>query len=275
MSQAEPYVGKVLPEKPFSVTANLINDYFEGLDLDRAGFDTGKSPVPSMVATDADHYFSEAAFAQQKGHLWMRQEWAFKKPMQAQADYTTRGQIEDIYKKRDRTVVNTAFTVLDGVGDEVLSANHHQSFLLDPPADQVEFRAPTAKAGAKKFNVPDGDPIPGLDRTISLEMCGQYFHGNKSYHTDLEASKELGFSNVVVGGRMTMAYVGHVLDQYFGDRWFSGGHMDVKFTNPCWPNDHIQVKGVSSGTDDDGRESVFAWIEKDDGTVVLIAQASA
>jgi hypothetical protein len=88
---------------------------------------------------------------------------------------------------------------VDGLREEVLKGNHHQSFLLDAPVDQVEFRKPTQKAGARKFVVPDGDALESFDRTISLEMCGQYFHGNKNYHTDLQASKELGFQEVVVG----------------------------------------------------------------------------
>ncbi len=108
-------------------------------------------------------------------------------------------------------------------------------------------------------------------------MCGQYFHGNKSYHTDLNASRELGFQDVVVGGRMTMSYIGHLLDGHFGERWFHSGRLDLKFTNPCWPNDHISVKGVLTGPspEDSARESAFVWIEKDDGTIVIVADASA
>ncbi|GIS70133.1 MAG: hypothetical protein CM1200mP9_09540 [Gammaproteobacteria bacterium] len=44
------------------------------------------------------------------------------------------------------------------------------------------------------------------------------FPGNKSYHTDKQASLELGFHDVVVGGRMTMAYIGHLLEINYGDR---------------------------------------------------------
>ncbi|MFP6797466.1 MAG: hypothetical protein VB933_10465 [Pseudomonadales bacterium] len=75
---------------------------------------------------------------------------------------------------------------------------------------------------------------------------------------------------------MTMAYVGHLLETNCGDRWFKTGKLDVKFTNPCWPNDVISIKGVATGTidDDPSREGIFAWIEKDGGTVVLIANAS-
>tara|TARA_Y100000310_G_scaffold242377_2_gene246537 strand:+ start:4 stop:699 length:696 start_codon:yes stop_codon:yes gene_type:complete len=229
-----------------------------------------------MIATDADNYFMESAFRQQRGHLWMRQEWTFTKPMEAGEGYTTHGKIVDIYKKRDRTVVNTAIEMADDAGATVLTCNHHQSFLLDAPVEQVEFRDPNKKAGARKFVVPEGTPIEGIERTISLEMCGQYFHGSKSYHTDKQASEELGFHDVVVGGRMTMAYIGHLFDTHYGERWQNSGKLDVKFTNPCWPDDIIYIKGVVIGPDEDDptREGSFAWIEKGDGTIVLIAFAS-
>lgn len=273
----EPTIGKVLSDLPFEVTEGLLEDYFEGLALDRGPFDRGETPVPCMIAGAADNYFLETRYLQDRGHLWMRQEWAFFKPLVRGERYVTHGRIEDIYKKRDRTVVNTAVTLVDSSNETVLSANHHQSFLLDEPVDQVQFRDPKKKEGARKFIVPEGDPVAGFERTITLEMCGQYFHGNRSYHTDLEASKALGFRDVVVGGRMTMSYVGHLLDNHFGERWFQSGRLDLKFTNPVWPNDHISVKGIATGSaaDDPSRDAVFAWIEKDDGTIVLIANASA
>ncbi|MBF69294.1 MAG: hypothetical protein CMQ29_16590 [Gammaproteobacteria bacterium] len=277
MSEAhsEPAVGNVLPGKRFTVSDNLLTDYFEGLDLDSAAFANGTAPVPTMIATDADNYFGESAFSQQRGHLWMRQEWNFSKPMLAGETYDTSATITDIYKKRNRTIVNTAIEMKDDAGATVMTFNHHQSFLLDEPVEQVEFRDPAKKEGRRKFDVPEGKEISGFDRVVSLEMCGQYFHGSKSYHTDKEASLELGFQEVVVGGRMTMAYVGHLLEGYYGQRWFESGSLDVKFTNPTWPNDHLFVKGVDTGRSEDGnRDMAFAWIEKADGTIVLIAQAS-
>ncbi len=275
-SNQDPTVGKQLPNKDFVVTDALLGDYYEGLGLDRDPFDRGEAPVPSMIAAAADDYFGESAFGQQRGHLWMRQEWVFSQPLERNQAYTTHGRIEDIYKKRDRTVVNTTVDVVDKDGAQVLTSNHHQSFLLDAPVGEVAFRDPGKKPGARKFAVPEGKPLSGFERTITLEMCGQYFHGSKSYHTDQQASQALGFKDVVVGGRMTMSYIGHLLEEHFGDRWFQSGRLDVKFTNPCWPNDRLGIKGVAtqSGADND-RESVFAWIEKDDGTILLIADASA
>lgn len=272
----DPTIGKILPEQNFTVTERSLDDYFEGLELDRHAFDKGDVPVPSMSANGADNYFELSRFDQDKGHLWMRQQWQFNAPLQRGTSYVTRATIEDIYERRDRTVVNTAVSVLDRQGQIIITSNHHQSFLLTPPIDQVEFRDPTKKEGVRKFVVPAGDRIEPFDRTISLEMCGKFFHGNTSYHTDLNASQELGFQDVVVGGRMTMSYMGHLLDSYFGPSWWTSGYMDVKFTNPTWPEDHITVNGIATGPleDDPNREGVFGWIEKSDGTIVLITNAS-
>lgn len=272
VQQDEPSVGKVLPDLPFEVTEALLDDYYEGLALERPA----AALVPSMVAGAADNFHRWSAFSQDRGHLWMRQEWDLRAPLEVGTPYTAHGHIVDIYRRRDRTVVNTEMQLEDDSGHIVVTSNHHQSFLLDEPVEEVEFRDPTRKEGARKFVVPEGVPIEPFDRTITLEMCGQYFHGSRSYHTDLEASRELGFREVVVGGRMTMSYLGHLLDRHFGERWWRSGRLDVKFTNPTWPNDHLSVKGVATGPleDDPAREGAFAWIEKDDGTIVLIGNAS-
>lgn len=274
---SDPTIGKVLPDLDFVVTDAMIDDHFAGLELDRTAFDRGEVPVPAMVAGGADNFHQHSRFQQEKGHLWMRQEWELLEPLVRGSRYVAHAVIEDIYKRRDRTVVNTALTLEDANGSVVLRAKHHQSFLLDAPVDEVQFRDPAKKEGARKFDVPAGTPLESFDRAVTLEMCGKYFHGSRSYHTDLGASQELGFRDVVVGGRMTMAYVGHLVEQHFGDAWQHGGRLDIKFTNPTWPNDHITVKGVATGpaADDPSREALFAWIEKDDGTIVLIANASA
>ena len=54
----DPTVGMILPDKDFTVTEALINDYYEGLKLDRTPLDLGETPIPSMIAADADNYLS-------------------------------------------------------------------------------------------------------------------------------------------------------------------------------------------------------------------------
>ena len=271
-NDTEPYIGKNLPQIEFMVTQEILNDYNEGLNLQYQK----TLPLPSMIAGAADNFHKWSAFEQDRGHLWMRQEWQLFKPLNLNEAYIANGKIIDIYKKRDRTVVNTEMALKNLEGTVVIKSNHHQSFLLDEPIEKVEFRDPAKKEGMRKFLIPDGTAIPSLESNITLEMCGEFFHGNKSYHTDLKSSQKLGFNNVVVGGRMTMSYVGHLVEQHLGEDWWNSGELDIKFTNPVWPNDKLFIKGIDIGIlkDNNKRRGIFTWIEKDDGTIVLIGNAS-
>ena len=232
-----------------------------------------------MLAGSPDNsYFDEIAFSNHRGHLWMRQEFEFFAPLESDTRYVVSGQIRDIYPRRDRSVVQYEVELLDPDGQLMLRCQHHQSFLRDREATgEVQFRDPGKKPGARKFELPAGKRFGGLERKITLEMCGEFFHGDASYHTDRAASKELGFQDVVVGGRMTLAYAGHVLEEAFGTPWWSSGRLDLKFTNPTWPDDVVTARGIMTGPDPDdtSRTDAFVWIEKSDGTIVLVANASA
>ena len=161
-----------------------------------------------------------------------------------------------------------------GGGDRITS---RVNFLFcDPIRRRVALRKPSDKEGVRKFNVPKGEEIDSVTSEIDLEMCGTFFHGNKNYHTDKRASEELGFDEVVVGGKMTISYIGDMLDRNFGSRWFEGGSLDVKFTNIVWPGDKVTARGVITdnlapdGTD---RSEVNVWVEKEDGTVAIVGNA--
>ena len=271
---AEPFVGKPLSERSYAITENLLRDYYNGLRLD-AHADALADFVPTSVACDAEGgYFNEIAFPNHIGHLWMKQEWESHRPVARGGRYTASGSIRDIYPHRNRMVVEYEADLRDASGALMVRTRHHQSFLREAPADgEVRFRDAAKKPGARKFDIPEGEPFGDLERTITLEMCGEYFHGDANYHTDKAASAKLGFRDVVVGGRMTLAYAAHVLEQRFGFAWWRSGRLAAKFTNPVWPTDTIRVRGVAKPACGE-RAEAFVWITKADDTVVLVADAS-
>lgn len=269
----EPTAGTALSTKTFTVSQPIVDDFYRGLEMEAKPGD----PVPSTVASEPDNsYFNEIAFSNHVGHLWMRQGWECIQPLQLGTTYTVEGEIRDVYQRRNRDVVHYETRLIDPAGTLVLKTQHHQSFLSERPAGEVEFRDPTKKPGARKFNVPDGDRFGGLTRKITVQMCGDFFHGDANYHTDKAASKELGFRDVVVGGRMTMALVGSELEARFGLAWWTSGTLDIKFTNPVWADDTVTVHGVVTGPDpqDASRTHAFVWVEKPDETIALIVEAS-
>lgn len=271
---AEPFVGKVLSQGSFCVDDGFMSDYHGGLQLPFPA----DGAIPSMIASDPDNsYFSEIAFPNHRGHLWMRQEYELLEPLKAGIAYAVGGEIREIYSKRDRQVVRYEVELRGPDGKVALRSQHHQSFLSDTQSTgEVSLRDPNRKPGARSFERPEGREFGGLSRSISLEMCGEFFHGNSTYHTDRAASAVLGFSDVVVGGRMTLAYAAYILEEEFGAQWSTSGRLDLKFTNPLWAAETVTAHGVVTGPvpEEPERTGAFVWLTKPDDTVVLVAWAS-
>ena len=267
-TRLEPYVGQVIPRRTWTVTPEMVAIYRSGLAVEpRPG-------VPQMLASAAE---TTLLFSQQRGHLWLRQEWEFHQSLKEGVPYTVDGGVVDIYPRRDRTILLTETILRDPDGRVVSTQRHHQSFLLDNPSSgDVALRDPASKEGAGRAPPRMMRELAALERTVSLEMCGEFFHGAKNYHADKEQSRALGFRDVVVGGRMTMGYVGELLDAALGERWARGGRLLVKFTNVLWPAETIPVAAGLGGRAPDAplRETVLPRVEKADGTVVPIAQGS-
>ena len=268
----QPQAGVDLGSATVVVDDTALSDYYEGLELELpAAVDT----APSMVAANAD-LSTRMHYANDFGNLWLRQEWDFRQPLKPGATYEASARSLDIYERRDRSVILTETVLKDETGDVAVVQRHHQSFVLYQSEGQVTLRDPSKKEGAKTYSLPEGEAFGPLVRCISLEMCGSFFHGNKNYHTDKEASEELGFTDVVVGGKMTMSLIGELLDQRFGDAWKSSGKLLVKFANIVWPNETVSVKGVLQGIneDDPERRNIACWVEKENGVVAVVAEGS-
>ena len=270
----EPFAGKELSPQIFRVTDALLRDHHEGLELDES--ETGL--IPSTLGSEPDNsYFREIAYRYQIGHLWLRQQLTLSNPMRKDVPYTVSGRIKEIYPRRNRNVVHYSMDIVDENNELAIKTDHHQSFLREAIAgDSVEFRKPSQKPGARRFVIPEGERFGGLKRVITREMCGTYFHGDANYHTDKSSAEELGFEDVVVGGRMTLAYTARILEDRFLDAWWRSGTLDLKFTNPVWCDDEITVNGVILPSDrgESTRTRVFTWISKRDGTIAVVADAS-
>ena len=238
----EARIGKDLGSRQFVADDSILNDYFDGLEIDADWYDDhpyDTPVVPSMTLSSVDGGFPGGGFKNAFGNLWMRQQWTMNAPIIPGRPYQATSRVVDIYEHRNRTLVNSEVVLWSSDGDAMAVGNHHQSYLLTQSSGKVALRDPRAKGGARRFNIPDGDLIEGDPHRISLEMCGTFFHGNANYHTDRRAAEELGFEEVVVGGRMTMSYIGDLMDRNFGRGWFEGGVLDIKFTNIVWPDDIV------------------------------------
>ena len=156
----EAFVGKELEPRHFEVSANHVEDYFEGLKLDSDWYeDSGGNSdklLPSMLLVDAES-MSGASFRNNFGNLWMRQELDFHAPLSSETEMRVESRVKDIEEGRNRTIVLQESTI-DVENDTILGVmRHHQSYLLDQDSGRVALRKPSDKEGVRKFNVPKGD----------------------------------------------------------------------------------------------------------------------
>jgi hypothetical protein len=273
----EPYAGKVLNDLAFVCTPKMVEDYCDGLTVDPARYFNptfwDKPVAPAMIVGELDFGFEGARFDNAFGNLWTREEWSFFHPIIPGRNYRHASTVLDVYEWRNRSVVKQEISLYDDSA-LIVQGIHHQSFLLGQSSGKVALRDPNKKEGIRKFETPEGEAIASVDREIDLEMCGVFFHGKRNYHTSKEASAGLGFDEVVIGGKMTMSLIGDMLEQHFGRSYYEGGTLDIKFTNIVWPNERVTAKGVITHKED-GRAHAKVWMEKDDGTVVIVGSASA
>ena len=100
----------------------------------------------------------------------------------------------------------------------------------------------------------------------------------RNYHTDREQAQKLGFPNIVVQGMMSTCFVSQVMQDAFGLGWLRGGHMSVKLTNVLWVDESITARGRIREETPEGaatRVHCDVWVDKDDGTRILVGTASA
>lgn len=277
------YAGKDLGTLSVTITDDMVEHYVKGLDEPNPWYTTGSpfgGPVaPAIVYQDTDSQFKGWYLDNLFGNLWRSQQWEIYAPTRVGQTLHCTARVAERYRRRDRDVVAQEMWVRDDAGQLVARSVHHQSFLAEQRSGEVALRDPGAKEGSRQSAEPSGEPLSlELRKTFTDAMCDEFFYKRRNYHNDKEASRELGFGNTVIGGRMTLSCVTELLTRHFGRGFYLGGKLDVKFTNVLWPNEPFTTRGVITGrTREDGgtRAHVTVSCEKADGTKIIVATASA
>ncbi|HXJ84764.1 MAG TPA: MaoC family dehydratase [Candidatus Methylomirabilis sp.] len=277
------YAGKDLGTLEVTVTDEMVQHYVTGLGEPNAWY-TAASPfggpvAPVIVYQDTDSQFKGWYLDNLFGNLWRRQEWEIFAPTRVGQTLSCTARVAERYRRRDREVVAMEMWVRDAAGQLVARSVHHQSFLAAQTSGEVALRDPATKEGTRRHAEPAGAPLSvELRKTFTEAMCDDFFYKSRNYHNDREASRELGFRDTVIGGRMTLSCVTELLTRHFGRGFYEGGRLDAKFTNVLWPNEPFTTRGIVTGRRHEAgrtRADVTVFCEKADGTKIIVAEASA
>lgn len=112
--------------------------------------------------------------------------------------------------------------------------------------------------------------IYGEWRTPRQMLADQEYDGHLSIHDD-KMAEDLGFAGAPIEGPTHFSQFVHLLQDHFGDKWFSHGCISAHYQNMVVEGEQVRafIEPAEPGTD-----SVRIGAEKPDGTPVLTGTAS-
>jgi hypothetical protein len=274
-------VGRHCGSNRYRVTPELVSFYAEALD--------DASPLYGEIApsllfhSECYRFLGEWYLTNLVGNLHARQDWELFAPVPLEAAVCSRSTIVERYAKRGRDYVVNETDLYDAEDGRLLVRGRtHQSFLLREEKPQggyvVDPETARRKAPRPPFPTATGADLSPRKKTVDARRCWMFSGPGRNYHTDREEARKLGFPNIVVQGMMTTCFVAQVMQDQFELGWVRGGRMSAKLTNVLWVDETVTAyakvrEEVREGPGN--RVHCDVWVEKEEGTRVLIGEASA
>ena len=279
------YVGLYLGERTLEISSELVQQYENAVEDHNPCYSAnspfGRPVAPALLLHSEVYRTLSWYLPRIYGNLHARQEWDLFHPAMVEEMVTTRSLVIDRYIKRDREYVVNEVTCFGIDGRTLNRGRTHQSFLLDARAAGVVVDKEREKRSERRFDVGEGavmEEIEGPAKEVTLEMCQRLSGPRKTYHTDVEEARKLGFPDIVVQGMMPLCFVSEMMTVRFSEGWFAGGRMNVALVNVLWRGDVVTARGIVREVTPEGsrrRAQLEVWCEKADGTKVVVGTASA
>jgi hypothetical protein len=277
------YVGRDCGSNRYEVTPELVRFYADALDDPSPRYAT---VAPSLLFhSECYKVLGEWYLKNLFGNLHARQDWELFGEIPIGESVHTRSTIVERYQKRGRDYVVNETDLLGADGRLLVRGRTHQSFLPSGGAPKAGFVVDEKTAGEKAtrearapFPSGTGETLPPIAKVVDARRCWMFSGPGKNYHTDREMAEQLGFPNIVVQGMMSTCFVHQLMHDRFGRGWTVGGKMSVKLTNVLWVDERVVARGVVRDETPEGtatRVACDVWVEKADGTKILVGDASA
>ncbi len=275
-------VGRHCGSHRYDVTSELVRFYTDALDDPSPLY---RELAPSLLFhSECYKVLGEWYLANLFGNLHARQDWELFQPIPIGAAVHTRSTIVERYHKRGRDyVVNETDVMAEDDGRLLVRGRTHQSFLPARPAAGGGFVVDEQSAQRKKSPPAVREPAPGPElapvaKAVDARRCWMFSGPGRNYHTDAEEARKLGFPNIVVQGMMSTCFVHQLMQDAFGKGWVQGGKASLKLTNVLWVDEKVTARGRVREEANEGidvRVHCDVWVEKSDGTKVVVGEASA
>ncbi len=276
------FVGRHCGSHTYDVTPEVVTFYADALDDPNPLYEEVAPPL--LFHSECYQFVGEWYLKNLFGNLHGQQDWELFAPIRVGSRVRTRSTIVGRYAKRGRDYVVNETDVVDAESGQLLVRGRtHQSFL--PPKERegdegyvVDESTAKKKTPRPPFPTATGEDLAPTSKRIDARRCWMFSGPGRNYHTDAAEAQKIGFPNIVVQGMMTTCFAAQVMLDHFGMGFLQGGKMSLKLTNVLWVDERVTAYGRVREEWPEGTRTRVAcdvWVEKDDGTRVLIGDASA
>ena len=85
-----------------------------------------------------------------------------------------------------------------------------------------------------------------INKVMTQEKINMYISAAEDYnpiHVDPEFAKKTPFRSTIAPGYQFIAYISELMTRDFGEKWVTGGIMDVRLFRPVLPGDELTAGG--------------------------------
>jgi acyl dehydratase len=251
-STSDVFVGKDLGWKEVDTSRQAVGRYIEATGDENPWY-RGESPLggPLLPAT----FLHFRAFehnpgwfpGSQHGTLFAGLSFSWSRPLFVGDAVRSHAWVSEIQRKGARWHITCDVEVFDSADRIALRTRTTQTFLVDSEyRGVVRTKADQRIPPMSRLGGPGTTAMEELKTFVTEEMCTAFFGGTKNYHTDVEESAKMGFDDIVVGGPMSVCYIGDMLTRNVGESLFAGGQLAIRFVDILWPQMEISVVGTRS-----------------------------
>ena len=128
--------------------------------------------------------------------------------------------------------------------------------------------------------VTTGLELAPIQRFMTQEKINMYISAAEDYnpiHVDPEFARKTPFKSTIAPGYQFIAYISAVMTRDFGEKWITGGVMDVRLLKAVLPGDTLTVGGtvVEKRPDEKGNYiQCEVWIKNQKNEEVIVGHAS-
>ena len=247
------YVGRHCGSHDYEITPEVVAFYADALD-DHHELHSEIAP-PLLHHSECYKFVGDWYLKNLFGNLHAQQDWELFAPIRVGSTTRTRSTIIERFQKRGRDYVVNETDLMDAEDGRLLVRGRtYQSFL--PLKEEkggggfvVDEKTAKQKASRKPrppFPTATGSELTPVKKTIDVRRCWMFS--------------------------------GPVPQDAFGMGWVVGGKMSVKLTNVLWVDETITAHAKIREETPEGTQTRVhcdVWVEKDDGTRVILGSASA